>query len=214
VPEPGRSLPSPHVLIPHGNYRQPFGTLPREFPQRGRILFFGIIRPYKGLERLLAVFQSMDDDMELQIVGAPDNAALCEKVRAAAHDDPRISSRFEFLPDAILVRHVTAASLVVLPYLEMHSSGAVLAALSLDRRVLIPDSPTGRALEAEVGPSWVHLYQPPLAADHIRAALASPPADVGPDLSARDWSAVRRSHGVAYSQVVRRSSGVSDRATT
>ena len=40
---------------------------------------------------------------------------------------------------------------MVLPYRQMHNSGAVLAALSLDRPVLVPATDQ-RGLGAEVGP--------------------------------------------------------------
>src|SRR5699024_8234211 len=96
---------------------------------------------------------------------------LADRIDRAAVRDARITRRFGFLPDADLVDVITRAQLVVLPYRELHSSGAVLVALSLARPVLVPDGPTTRALRDEVGAGWVHLFSGELDTDDLCAAL-------------------------------------------
>src|SRR3712207_2143920 len=128
---------------------------------------------------------------------------LGAELAAAAAADPRVSVSLGFLADDDLVAEVTAAELVVLPYREMHNSGGTLAALSLDRPVLVPDNPVNEQLAAEVGPGWVHRYAGELTAGHlvdaVTALRAAPPA-APPDLSGRDWDRVGEAHAAAYRQ--------------
>ncbi len=208
VPEPDRVTAAEAVAIPHGSYVEPHGAHPRSERVPGRALFFGLIRPYKGIEELLDAFAAVDEDgATLRLVGKPMDPALADAI--AQQDDARISHRFGFIPDRELVAEVTAAQLVVLPYRRLHSSGAALVALSLGRPVLIPDSVTGRALRDEVGSDWVQLFEGPLTAAALAGALAAtrtPPADA-PDLSARTWRAVREAHARVYRRALDRRSG-------
>lgn len=199
VPEPARTTSAVVMNIPHGAYREPFSRYPRSTPQSGRLLAFGILKRYKGIERLLDVFSSIDESgASLRIVGEPADTSTVAAVEASSRADPRVTARYGFVSDEALVTEVTEAQLVVLPYEELHSSGAVLVALSLDRPVLIPESPTAGALRDEVGAEWVHVFQPPLDADSVRAALAAPPPSGTPDLHARAWARIRDAHTAAY----------------
>ena len=49
-------------------------------------------------------------------------------MEAAAVADPRLTLDLRFVDDETLVREVSEASLVVLPYVEMKNSGALLVA--------------------------------------------------------------------------------------
>lgn len=210
VPEPGRVTRAEVVPIPHGSYVEPFADHPRAQRVPGRILFFGLIRPYKGVEQLLAAFAAIPaGDATLRLVGKPMDPALARAVEAADAADARVSHRFGFLSDRELTAEVSAAQLVVLPYRELHSSGVVVVALSLNRPVLIPDSATGRALRDEVGAEWVRLFEGPLTPAHLADALAATrtaPAE-GPDLSARSWDRVRAAHADAYRLAVAKAKG-------
>ena len=89
----------------------------------------------------------------------------------------------------------------MLPYREMHNSGSVLAALSLDRPVLVPANHVNDLLAREVGPGWVLTYDGALAAEDIEAALArlaERPVEGSPDLTGRDWSKAGADHLAAF----------------
>ena len=100
----------------------------------------------------------------------------------------------------------TESQLVVLPYREMHNSGSVLAGLSLDRPVLVPDNDVNRALSLEVGPDWVLTYAGELDGAVLKEALDQPRPTGSPDLSARGWDRVSKDHVEAYRQA-RRAAG-------
>jgi beta-1,4-mannosyltransferase len=68
---------------------------------------------------------------------------------------PRVRLTLRHADDDELVEAVGEAQVVVLPYRQMHNSGALLLALSLDRRVLVPSGPVTDELAARVGEHWV-----------------------------------------------------------
>lgn len=178
------------VTILHGHYRDRFNDMPRPESAPGRILYFGLIRPYKGVDLLLQVFRSLPDpDLMLRIVGRPSNG-LGDMIAEAAAQDTRISSVLRFVSDEELVVEVGGAELVVLPYREMHNSGVLLVALSLDRPVLVPTTPANEALAHEVGPDWIYRYEGELTSEILRTTLERMRAagpHPRPRLAGRDW---------------------------
>lgn len=191
------------VLIPHGHYAEVFASFPQPAAVPGRVAFFGIIRPYKNVEELVAAFRGLDDAaLSLRIAGRA-HPGQEERVRAAAGDDPRIGLSLRYLDDADLVREVREASLVVLPYREMHNSGALLVAASLGRPVLVPHSGANALLAAELGHGWVRMYRGALTPDVLAAHLEAVAAEgllcaEGPDIAARDAARIGALHARAY----------------
>lgn len=194
--------------IPHGHYRDRFAGHARPETVEGRLLYAGLIRPYKGVDALVAAFTELDaDDLALRVVGKP-TPELREFVENAVRADPdRISARLEFVPDDDLVAEMSAAELVCLPYRDLHNSGILLVALSLDRPVLVPDTPSTRALAEEVGPGWVTLFSDTLDADAIRSAIDAVRASERaqrPEMKDRDWENVGRLYSRAFREAEER----------
>lgn len=190
-------------LIPHGHYRDWFTTPATRAAVPGRLLHFGLVRPYKGVEELLTAFAELaDPEASLHVVGRAVDPRLGDAVRDACRRDPRVTATLEHVPDEVLAREVQQSELVVLPYRALHNSGALLLALSLDRPVLVPRTSTTSALAQEVGPEWVLTYDAELTAERLAAALLAVrrtgPSTSGPDLSARDWPALAEQHARVY----------------
>jgi beta-1,4-mannosyltransferase len=200
----------PFVTIRHGHYKDWFAAYPEPDPEPGRLAFVGLIRPYKNVEGLLKAFREASEQSptaRLVVAGKPATPELAAAIRAAAAGLDVVSLELEFLPDERLVQVVGRAELVVLPYREMHNSGAALMALSLGRPVLVPDNAVNADLAAEVGPDWVHRYSGELSADHLleglRAVRTIPPGAT-PDLSHRGWEGTATEHLAAYRQALSR----------
>ncbi len=193
--------PEASAYIPHGHYRDRFADHAKDASTRGRILYAGLIRPYKGVEQLIAAFTDHDDDeLTLRIVGKP-TPELREAIVHAGETDPRITSRLDFVPDDEFVTEITRAELVCLPYRDLHNSGILLVALSLDRPVLVPDTPSTRALADEVGPGWVTTFTGEIDADDLARAISV--ARTGdrssrPALADRDWQLVGERYSRAF----------------
>lgn len=192
----------PSCTIVHGHYRTWFAGRTHSAMVPGRFGYAGLIRRYKGVQALVAAFSALPGpELGLCIGGKPSSTELAAKLKAAARADPRIVLELKFLPDDAFVAAVTAAELMVFPYRAMHNSGGVLAALSLDRPVLVPDNAVNRALAAEVGPGWLHFFTAPLTAGALESALAaarSPGRSAAPDLGLRGWDSAAREHKDAY----------------
>jgi beta-1,4-mannosyltransferase len=203
IPEAFRPL----HRIPHGHYVDKYARYDRSAPVASRCLFFGQIRPYKGVVELLEQFKQLPDaQLSLHVVGNPLTSDYQQQIEVAAGDDERVTLAFGFMPDERLCLEITAAELVVLPYLEMENSGALLLALSLGRPVLVPASPTTVLLRDEVGDEFILTYDGDLDSVDIASSLVKASATVMsgklPDLKRRDWSTVAAQHAEVYRSAV------------
>lgn len=200
---------TPHTMILHGDYRDWFAQYPHSEAVTGQLGYFGGIRGYKSVDGLLAAYAdavSVNDSLSLRIGGRPSSPALAATVREQADALPRVELKLAFLSDAELVEIATSSQLVVLAYGFMHNSGSVLAALSLDTPVLVPNNEANRALAAEVGEEWVLTFDGTLDAAQLLEALATvsaQPRGSRPDLSQRGWAEAGLAHLEAYQRAVR-----------
>lgn len=196
-------LAVPVHTIPHGHYRDWFAGLDTPQPVPGRVTCLGLVRRYKGVEQLLRAFQgARTQGATLTIAGRPSSEVLAASLAELAGGDDRVSLSLRFLDDAEFAHTISSASLVVLPYRLMHNSGTALAALSLDRPVLVPANDANRALATEVGTGWVHLFEGELTGADIDAALAAGLPTVPPRLGARAWAPGAAAHVAAFRTAV------------
>lgn len=193
---------APVTTIPLGHYRDWFADVDgRSAPSvPGRLLYFGLIRPYKGVEALLAAFRRTEADLSLRVVGRPNTPELAARIEAAARGDARIQLFLDHVPDDVLAAEVLESELVVLPYRDMHNSSAALLALSLDRPVLVTDNDVTRALAAELGESFVLRFHGELDATALVEALDEVRRTdrAGPDLRRRDWGPIGEQHAQVF----------------
>jgi glycosyltransferase involved in cell wall biosynthesis len=129
-------------VIPHGAFDY-LTRLPRERPLPAElqgaegpvILFFGLLRPYKGIDTLLEAFRKLDG-AELWIVGNPrmDVAPLYE-LAARAKGSVRFVTRF--IEDAEIPAIFRRADLVVLPYRDAEHSGVLYTGLAFGKPLVL-----------------------------------------------------------------------------
>lgn len=99
------------------------------------ILFFGLLRPYKGLDTLLEAFRGVRG-AELWIVGNP--RMEVEPLRRLAAEAPgRVRFLTRFVEDAEIPAIFRRADLVVLPYRDAEHSGVLYTALAFGRPLLL-----------------------------------------------------------------------------
>ncbi|MBD0339254.1 MAG: glycosyltransferase, partial [Thermoleophilia bacterium] len=107
--------PDRAVRIPHGTFDAPPAT-PIEPPRGRRLLFFGLIRRYKGLDVLVRALAAIPD---ATLVVAGDPLDPVEPVRALAEElgvSERIEWRLGYLPEDEVGALMREATLAVLPY--------------------------------------------------------------------------------------------------
>ena len=156
--------------------RQRPGELPAELRGTDRpvVMFFGLLRPYKGVDVLLDAWRSAAADAELWIVGRPRMAI--EPLLAAAPPTVRWATRF--VSDAELAACFRRADIVVLPYLNTDRfdfSGVLATALAFAKPVVLSDVGGFREV-AELGAARLVAPGDP---DGLTAALAELLSDGG-----------------------------------
>jgi D-inositol-3-phosphate glycosyltransferase len=111
------------------------------------MLFFGRLRPYKGIEYLLSAFELLsetDPGYRLIIAGESKKGseAYYESIQDRIRNHPnrdRIISRIEFIPDQDAEVYLKAADVMVLPYKDIFQSGVLFLGYSFGLPVVAAD---------------------------------------------------------------------------
>jgi glycosyltransferase involved in cell wall biosynthesis len=129
-------------VIPHGAFDY-LTRLPEEKPLPTElegaagpvILFFGLLRPYKGIENLLEAYRRVEG-AELWIVGNP-RMEIGPLRQLAAEAKGRVRFVTRFVEDAEIPAIFRRADLVALPYLEAEHSGVLYTGLAFGKPLLL-----------------------------------------------------------------------------
>jgi glycosyltransferase involved in cell wall biosynthesis len=179
----GRGVPAGRIsLLPHPPHELPPSTAAPPRDGLVRILLFGALKPYKGIDILVEAGLALARhrrDFHITVAGRPfcDLAPLRARI-AAAGADALFTFEPRFIPDSELADLVGRADLVVFPYRRIDASGALTLAARAGRPILA----------TAVG----GFAEPPLS-EHLRllppedaAALAAALDELIRDPAARD----------------------------
>jgi glycosyltransferase involved in cell wall biosynthesis len=130
------------VRIAHPVFDTPEGL--RVEPPTGRtLLFFGLIRRYKGLDVLVSALPEIRrrvPDVRLVVAGDPlDPIEPIRELASGLGVEDAIEWRLGFVPDPEVAPLVAAAAAVVLPYREIESSGVLALAFGHGRPAVVSD---------------------------------------------------------------------------
>jgi len=110
-------------------------------PSRRYMLFFGLVRAYKGLDILLDAFRLVKDQLpDLRLLIAGEFYEDEEKYRRQIEDNglaDRIVLRNEFIADADLKYYFGAADLITQPYKSATQSGVTQVAFHFEKPMLV-----------------------------------------------------------------------------
>lgn len=140
---PGRHLTIPHPIYSH------FGDPVDRAAARERLgipagnnvlLFFGLVRPYKGVDLLIRAMSSLDERYSLVIAGETYGSAR-EYGDLISSSPRRENIRFmnEYIPDAKVADLFSAADACILPYRSATQSGVTSVAYHFDLPVIATD---------------------------------------------------------------------------
>ncbi|MFX1495693.1 MAG: glycosyltransferase [Promethearchaeota archaeon] len=102
-------------------------------------LYFGTIRPNKGVLRLTDTFRKFQSRrVRLLIVGEPASEAIRSKIMRCCKSDSRIRAFLQFVPAKDVQLYLNAADVVVLPFQDILTSGSALLAMSFGKPVIAP----------------------------------------------------------------------------
>lgn len=126
------------VLKTHPIYdRFPPATEPLSKRGKLELLFFGFIRPYKGLPVLMEAMKQLNDhDIYLTVVGEPWSDAEALEQELQEYDVPNLELNLHYVDDAEAANYYARADAVVLPYRSATGSGVVSIAYHYDKPVV------------------------------------------------------------------------------
>jgi len=135
------SIAAASAVIPHGEYGFLTSDAAASFPaEENALLFFGNIRPYKGLDILLnalADVKKIIPSVTLRIAGqALEPFDRYEEIIARHGLNKAVEKRLEYIPDEEIAGLFASSAIVVLPYREIDQSGVLLLALASGKPVV------------------------------------------------------------------------------
>jgi|SRR5581483_2125669 glycosyltransferase involved in cell wall biosynthesis len=136
------------AIIPHGSYINYYKNVIDRAQARERLqvggddvvfLYFGQVRPYKGVPELINAFKGLDcPQAKLFIVGEPLTFEIASDILRKCNGDGRIRTVLEFIPDDEIQIYMNAADIMVLPYRCVLTSGAAMLGMSFSKPVIAP----------------------------------------------------------------------------
>ncbi len=139
-------------VIPHGPY-DIYNPVGQEEAQKELgldgfvIMYFGMIRQYKGVPFLIEAFNGLPETIarqaQLVIAGEDwnDDQDIGPSLKGSTYKD-RIHYIPKFIPDSLVPKYFSAADVLVLPYTRSSGSGVANIAASQGKRIIISDIPT------------------------------------------------------------------------
>jgi glycosyltransferase involved in cell wall biosynthesis len=153
------------------NYIAAVSSAPR--PEAVNLLFFGTIRPYKGLEDLLEAFNALSADqvadLWLTIVGETwEGCTDPDRLIAASPHRQHITFVNDYVADEVVSAAFNHADVVVLPYRRSSSSGPLHIAMSCGLPVIV--TTVGGLPEAAAGYEGA-IFVPPNDPHSLQTAI-------------------------------------------
>jgi glycosyltransferase involved in cell wall biosynthesis len=126
------------AYVPHPVFATAAGGLP-EPPSGPTLLFFGLLRAYKGLDVLVRALPLVPG-ARLVVAGDPvDPVEPVRRLAEATGVADRIEWRLGFLPDAEVDALMREAAVIVLPYRRTDASGVLATAIGHGRPAVVSD---------------------------------------------------------------------------
>ena len=135
-------------VVPHGHYMNCYENHITRHDARIKLdydedtilfLFFGSIRPYKGIFELIDVFCRIENPkVRLLIVGNPSNDVTRTELINRCQIDSRIKTCLQYVPENEIQIYMNAADVAVFPYTDILTSGSVLLAMSFGKAIVVP----------------------------------------------------------------------------
>jgi glycosyltransferase involved in cell wall biosynthesis len=171
--DPDRVHVIPHGPLDYLTRLQHEEPLPEELAavEGPVILFFGLLRPYKGIDTLLDAFARIEG-AELWIAGMP--RMPLEPLQALAARAPgRVRFIPRFIPDPEIPALMRRADVLALPYREIEQSGVLYAGLAFGKPIVLGDVGGFSEIGGELGAARLVPPGDPLAlAEELRSLLA------------------------------------------
>lgn len=135
-------------IVPHGPMFHEYTKISKkdaccklDIDFKPSVLFFGIIRPYKGIEYLLSAWKHVKEKMpeaRLIIAGNGDKKyiGLIKELIYKLNISDVVITKFEFIPTEKVALYHNASDIVIFPYKHIDQSGALFTAMALGKPII------------------------------------------------------------------------------
>jgi glycosyltransferase involved in cell wall biosynthesis len=183
---------APHILKAHPLYSHFGAKLPKDEACRSlgipsdkkTLLFFGLIREYKGLDILLEAFRELPEEYQILVAGEPYGSF--EKYQEIIDTLPgkdRVHLFTDYVRDSEVKKFFSASDLAVLPYRSATQSGISSVALNFDLPMVVTDV---GGLASTIGSRGTGIVAPTPAPGAIREEILRYFGDASLQESCRD----------------------------
>ncbi|WAC65271.1 glycosyltransferase [Agrococcus sp. SL85] len=169
-------------VLPHSSYAGIYGARLEQAAAREEIgagqgttqaLFFGQIRPYKGLEHLFEAARRLhgtETPIEVLLAGKP-APKIRDEVQRFVDSEVDVTAALRYMEDDEIAAWFSAADVAVLPYRNILNSGTMHLAATFGLPVMLPDEHT---ITADYGDeAWIRFFDTEDPAASIAELLAS-----------------------------------------
>ena len=192
---PYYTLPEDRVVrIPHPSYQGVYANSARRDPTRAAlgirpadraVLFFGQMRPYKGLTDLFEAIGRLSADQAAHTVLLLAGRTREEDLPVIEEHLPtnvRVVRDHSFIADADVDRWFRAADVAVYPYRAILNSGSLHLAATFGVRALLPAE--AHLVDEFEGEDWIRFYDPEDPVSGIHTAVTDPSTSAPVETSA------------------------------
>lgn len=127
-------------VILHPSYAMNATKIPHppDSQARRKLLYFGLIRPYKNVPNLINTLRGLNLPVDLRVCGMPYTEELRNEIQSAAQDMESVRLDLRFIPEEELHQALTDCDIVALPFSDIFTSGSLIMAMSAARPVIAP----------------------------------------------------------------------------
>ena len=138
-------------------------------PERKTLLFFGLIREYKGLDILLEAFRGLPDDYQLVVAGEPYGSFdKYQRILDSLPGKDRVKVFPQYIRDSEVKLYFSAADVSVLPYRSATQSGISAASYHFDVPLIVTDV---GGLKETIGDRGTGLVAPKADPEDVRKEI-------------------------------------------
>ena len=144
----GKSTNKKLNIVPHGHFIDCYPNKVGRQEARGKLgiaddkfvyLFFGAVRQYKGVDKLINAFNQLDNPAAaLVIAGKALSEEIDNKISSLCGGNENITFVSTFIKPEDIQLYMNACDIVVFPYRKILTSGAVILAMSFGRACIAP----------------------------------------------------------------------------
>lgn len=138
-------------------------------PARKTLLFFGLIRDYKGLDILLEAFRGLPEEYQLVVAGEPYGSfEKYQRILDSLPGKDRVKVFPQYIRDSEVKLYFSAADVSVLPYRTATQSGISAASYHFDVPLIVTDV---GGLKETIGDRGTGLVAPKPDVEDVRKEI-------------------------------------------